>query len=58
MVVAWAGELVVIRKVIGEDAALPGTVSASFQKITDWLLVDGESTFRFSNHTLFSHGAR
>lgn len=39
------------------NTAFPGTISASSQKVTDGLLVDGDSTLLFNSHTFFGKGA-
>lgn len=39
------------------NTAFPGTICASFQKVTDGLPVDGDSTLCFNSHTFFGKGA-
>lgn len=45
------------HKTESNNAAFPGTVSASFQQVIYGLLVDGDSTLCFNSHTVFGKGA-
>lgn len=45
------------HKAESNNAAFPGTISTSFQKVIYGLLVDGDSTLCFNSHSVFGKGA-